>query len=113
MTTTQLAGRIGVDQSRIPRLERAEAEGSITLKTLRHVAEGLDCTVVYALVPNQPLDEILRVRAGEVADHRVARAHHTMKLENQALGAKDLNAERERLIDALMAGNPRRLWDSA
>jgi predicted DNA-binding mobile mystery protein A len=112
MTGTQLAGRIGVDQSRIPRLEKAEADGAITLKTLRHVAEGLGCTVVYALVPNEALDEVLRERAGEIADRQLARVHHTMKLENQALGAKDLQTERERLVNALMAGNPRRLWDT-
>ena len=112
MTSTQLAERIGLDQSRIPRLERAEVEGAITLRSLRHVAEGLGCTVIYTLAPIRPLEETLRDRAGEIADRQIVRTHHTMKLENQALGARELKAERERLIEALMAGNPRRLWDS-
>src|SRR5471030_1728620 len=60
MTTAQLAKRIHVDQSRITRLKQAEVEGSVSLKTLRQAAEGLGCTLVYALVANQPLDNVLR-----------------------------------------------------
>jgi predicted DNA-binding mobile mystery protein A len=111
MTTAQLAKRIHVDQSRIPRLEKAEVEGSVTLKTLRQAAEGLGCTLVYALVPNQRLDGMLRERAGDIADRQIARTDQTMKLENQALTKRDLKAERERLIEALLKENPRRLWD--
>jgi predicted DNA-binding mobile mystery protein A len=111
MTSAQLAARIHVDQSRISRLEQAEADDAVTLKTLRQAAEGLNCTLVYALVPNQPLDAMLRERAGDIAERQLARIHQTMKLENQALDARQLRDERDRLIQALLAGNPRRLWD--
>jgi predicted DNA-binding mobile mystery protein A len=111
MTTGQLAKRIGVDQSRINQLERAEVEGSVTLKTLRQVAEGLGCSLVYAFVPNPSLDGLVRARAEEIADRELARAHHTMRLENQALTQRDLKQERARLVTALLTGNPRRLWD--
>ena len=111
MPTAQLARRIHVDQSRISRLEQAEVEGSVTLKTLRQAAEGLRCTLVYALVPNEPLDSMLRGRAAEIADRQIARTHQTMKLENQALSKRDLEAERGRLVEALLKENPRRLWD--
>jgi predicted DNA-binding mobile mystery protein A len=112
MTTGQLAKRIGVDQSRITKLEHAEIEGSVTLKTLRQAAEGLGCTLVYAFVPTPSLDEMVRERAGEIADRELARVNHTMRLENQALTQPDLKQERERLVSALLAGNPRRLWDA-
>lgn len=111
MTTGQLAKRIGVDQSRITKLEHAEVEGSVTLKTLRQAAEGLDCTLVYAFVPNPSLEELVRARAAEIADRELARVDHTMRLENQALTPRDLKQERERLVSALLTGNPRRLWD--
>ena len=111
MTTGQLAKRIGVDQSRINQLERAEIEGSVTLKTLRQAAEGLGCTLVYAFVPNPSLDELVRQRAEEIADRELARVDHTMRLENQALNRRDLKQERARLVTALLTGNPRRLWD--
>lgn len=112
MTTAQLGKRIGVDQSRITKLEHAEIEGSVTLKTLRQAAEGLGCTLVYAFVPTPSLDEMVRERAGEIADRELARVNHTMRLENQALTQPDLKQERERLVSALLAGNPRRLWDA-
>jgi len=111
MTTGQLAKRIGVDQSRITKLEHAEIEGSVTLKTLRQAAEGLGCTLVYAFVPNPSLDELVRQRAEEIADRELTRVDHTMRLENQALNRRDLKQERARLVSALLTGNPRRLWD--
>ncbi len=112
MTATQLGARISVSQSRIARIERDEAEDAVTLATLRRVAEGLDCTLVYALVPNQPLDEMLKTRARAAADVQLKRTHHSMRLENQALDKGDLEQERERLAAEIMAGDPRRLWDS-
>jgi predicted DNA-binding mobile mystery protein A len=111
MTTGQLASRIGVDQSRITKLERAEIEDAVTIRTLRQAAEALGCTLVYALIPNPSLDEQVRVRAEDIADRELARAHHTMRLEDQALTQGDLKQERERLVSTLLNGNPRRLWD--
>jgi predicted DNA-binding mobile mystery protein A len=112
MTTAQLAERLGVSQPRVAQLEKSEAEDSITLRTLRGAAESLGCTLVYALVPKDPLNEMVRDRAREVADRRVARTHHTMRLENQALEPRALKAERERLVEELVRGDPRRLWET-
>lgn len=112
MTAAQLGARIGVSQSRVARIERDEAEDAVTLATLRRVAEGLGCTLVYALVSNQPLDEMLKARARAAADVQLKRTHHSMRLENQALDKGDLEQERERLAAEIMAGDPRRLWDS-
>lgn len=112
MTATQLSARIGVSQSRIARIEKDEAEDAVTLATLRRVAEGLDCTLVYALVPNRPLDEIMADRARAAADAQLKRTHHSMRLENQALDKSDLEAERERLAMEILAGDPRRVWDA-
>ena len=112
MTATQLANRIGVSQPRIAVLEKAEISGNVTLTTLRQAAEGLGCTLMYAFVPNEPLDDMLRDRARAVADKQLARTHHTMKLENQALEPAELKTERERLVDELLRGDLRRLWDA-
>ena len=112
MTTEQLANRLGVSQPRVVQLEKSEIEGSVTLKTLRQAAEGLECTLVYALVPNEPLDEILRRRARAVADNQLALTNHTMRLENQALEPIALREERERLVTELLRGNLKYLWES-
>src|SRR5229473_4252166 len=63
MTTAQLAKRLGVKQPSVVALEQSEAKGTIELATLRRVAEALDCTLVYAFVPNQPLETTLRDQA--------------------------------------------------
>src|ERR1700733_2845339 len=63
MSTAQLAKRLGIKQPSLVALEQSEAKGTIQLDTLRRVAEALDCTVIYALVPNKPLEKMVRDRA--------------------------------------------------
>src|SRR5215813_3110930 len=57
MTTAQLANRLGIKQPSVVAIEQSEAKGTIELATMRRVAEALDCTLVYALVPNKPLEQ--------------------------------------------------------
>jgi predicted DNA-binding mobile mystery protein A len=111
MSTRQLAARMGASPSRIPAIEKAEVSGATTVKTLREAAEAMNCTFIYAFVPNKPLDDILRDRAARKAGHDMARLDHTMRLENQALLKSDLDDERRRLVDRILAGPPRRLWE--
>jgi predicted DNA-binding mobile mystery protein A len=101
---------MGVSQAAVAQFEKAEKDGSITLKSLRSAAEALGCTFVYALVPRQSLEETVRDRAAVLADQQLARAHHTMSLENQALLPQDLEAERARLIEDILHADPTRLW---
>src|SRR5437868_10148392 len=63
MTAEQLGKRLGVKQPSVVAMEQSEAKGSIELATLRRVAEALDCTFVYAFVPNKPLEATVRDRA--------------------------------------------------
>lgn len=111
MTTRQLAQRMSKVQSAVVDMEKSEARGSISLASLRQAAEAMDCVLVYAIIPKEPIDDILRVRATEVAALELARANHTMALENQSLSRADQEAERERLIDELLRGSTTRLWD--
>jgi predicted DNA-binding mobile mystery protein A len=110
MTAAILGKRMGVSQAAVAQFEKAETDGSITLKSLRSAAEALDCHLVYALVPRQSLEDAVRNRASVVADQQLARTHHTMSLENQALLPADLEAERSRLIESILRDDPARLW---
>ena len=108
MSSAQLAKRLGVKQPTLAGIERSEALGTIGLATLERVAAALDCTLVYALVPKQPLETIVRERAREVARRRLAAAAHTMLLEHQAVAPSDFEAR----LDALAREvKPRALWD--
>jgi predicted DNA-binding mobile mystery protein A len=111
MTARQLAARMGQSPSRIPAIEKSEVTGATTIKTLREAAEALNCTFVYALVPNKPLDEILQERVIQKTRKDLTRLDHTMRLENQALRKSDLEDEQKRLVDLMISGNLRGLWE--
>jgi predicted DNA-binding mobile mystery protein A len=111
MTARQLAARMGVGPSRIPVIEKAEVSGSTTVRTLRPAAAAMDCAFVYAFVPIEPLDDILRRRATQNARSDVSRLDHTMRLENQALLKSDLDAELQRAIDRILSSSLRGLWE--
>jgi hypothetical protein len=78
------------------------------LATLRRVAEALDCTLVYALVPNKPLETTLRDRARAFRRRRRGPVEHSMLLEDQKVTAKDAEA---RLDEIVRETNPRLFWD--
>jgi predicted DNA-binding mobile mystery protein A len=98
MTGVQLAKRLGITPQSADALERSEATGSIKLETLRRAAEALDCTVVYALIPNKPLESAVRDRARAIALRDLARVAHTMKLEAQQADHVDLESRIEEYI---------------
>src|ERR1700720_1375648 len=88
MSTAQLAKRLRIKQPSIIALEQSEAKGTIELATLRRVAEALDCTLVYALVPKKPLEAMVREQAHKVARRRLQSVEHSMALERQAVSPK-------------------------
>ncbi len=111
MTTAQLGKRLGVSQQRAAKLEKAEADGSITLKSLEHAAQTLGCRVIYVFYPEQQLNQTLRARAEVVADQQLRALEQTMRLEDQSVADSDLRHEtRARIVDQLLK-RPTRLWD--
>lgn len=111
MTTAQFGRRLGVSQPRIIELEKSEVGGSVTLHTLQRAAEALGCRLVYALVPERPLAEIVKERAALVADRQSSAVEHTMRLEDQAVKDKTAARElRQQMIEDLLR-RPARLWD--
>lgn len=111
MTTTQYADRLGVSQPRVSALEKGEIEDTVTLATLRRAAEALDCTLVYAIVPNRPLEEMVSERAHSLAATQLDRVRHTMRLEGQLNAGLDRKTEEDRLARVYLEGDLRRLWD--
>jgi predicted DNA-binding mobile mystery protein A len=108
MSTAQLAKRLRIKQPSLVELEKSEARGTIELATLRRVAEALDCTLVYALVPNKPLESTVRARARVFAQKRRGPVEHSMMLEDQKVPAKNVEA---RLDEIVRETNPRLFWD--
>jgi predicted DNA-binding mobile mystery protein A len=109
MSSAQLAKRLEIKQPSVVALEQSEARGTIQLATLRRVAEALDCTLVYTLVPNKPLETMVRDRARVLARNRLGPIAHSMQLEDQKVGAQESEAQLDDLVRGM---NPRRLWDA-
>lgn len=111
MTTGQLAKRLGVQQPRVIELEKAEATGNITIKSLERAAEAMGCRLVYTLVPLKPLTETLHERASQIARQNLAAVEQTMRLEDQEVRDKASRKEsQQQLIEELLR-RPARLWD--
>jgi predicted DNA-binding mobile mystery protein A len=111
MTTAQFALRLGVSQPRIVELEQSEVSGGVTLNTLQRAAEALGCRFVYALVPEQSLEDTVCARAKLIAERQSGAVEHTMRLEDQAVTNKKVSKELHQLrIEELMR-RPARLWD--
>lgn len=110
MTTTQLAQRLGVVQSRVVAIEQAETKGTITLNSLEKAAQALDCRLVYALVPKHSLEETIENQALQVARKRMKSASHTMALEAQSVDKADENEQLKRLMKQLVEKGGSKLW---
>lgn len=92
----ELGRALGVSRQLPLQFEKAEAEGSITLKSLRNVANALDCDLVYALVPRAgTMQDLIENRARAQARKRVLGVEHSMALEDQAAGRIDEAVEAE------------------
>ncbi len=111
MTGAQLASRLGMQPQSVQDLERSEANATIQLKTLRKAAEALNCTVVYALVPNTSLNDTVCTRAREIALRDLKRVSHTMELEAQGVDETNLEARVDAYIRDVI--RERDLWEKA
>jgi predicted DNA-binding mobile mystery protein A len=87
LTLPELAKKLGITKSTLIGFELREAADSITLATLRRVAEAMDCKLVYAIVPKTgTLDDIVEKKARDKATALVRAVDTTMSLEDQSVG---------------------------
>lgn len=109
-TERQQAQRLGIAASTLHKSEQAEADDRISLGQLRKLADGLDCDLVYTLVPRRPLTEIVCERARAIASEEVGSVAHTMGLEDQRPTEERLRRQTERRTDELLRGRWSALW---
>jgi predicted DNA-binding mobile mystery protein A len=102
MTLAILAQRAGVSVSSVAQAERHEAEGRITLSTLKKLARAMDCELVYAFVPNTDLAATMKKAALQKARRLLSTADTHMTLEGQTVYSP-LHERIEALADQLLA----------
>jgi len=110
LTERQQADRLGITGSTLHKSEMAEAEDRITLGQLRKLADGLDCELVYALVPRKPLTQVVEDRARSIALQEVSGVAHTMSLEDQRPATDRLRKQVEQRTAELLRGRWSDLW---
>lgn len=109
-TERQQSQRLGISASTLHKSEQSEADDRITLGQLRKLADGLDCELVYALVPRRPLTEVVQERARTIAVQEVRGVAHNMGLEAQRPGADRLRKQVESRTEELLRGRWSNLW---
>ena len=111
LSSYALSQRVGCSQSNIIAMEQSEQKGTINLKTLEQAAAAMNCKLVYCLVPLKPLDEILEDQARAIAQKQIKVINHSMGLEQQGLNQRQLKQQEDALVEELLQGNPRNLWN--
>jgi predicted DNA-binding mobile mystery protein A len=111
MSQRQLAQRMGVSTTAAQSAERNEGRGKIQLDSLEALAAGLDCELVYALVPRRSIQSTLEIRADELAGRMVRRVSISMVLEEQGVAEEEKRWQIEELAANLLRERPRHFWD--
>ena len=111
MSGKQLGKKLGVTKARISRAEQDEPDGRVTLKTIQTMAEGMNCRFVYAIVPKQNVEDVIKERAIDKARAQVQAASTHMALEAQSLNKEQLEFEIERIAGQIMDKMPSDFWD--
>ena len=112
MSLQQLGNKISITKQSLTEIESREKEGTITLKTLRDVANGLDMELVYGFVPKDgSLDALIERKAKELAAHIVLRTSNTMKLEDQGNTNKRIEKAIRERATSIKNEMPKILWD--
>lgn len=111
MTSSQLAKRLGVDRSRIVRIEADEAKNVLTMKTLKALAAALDCDFVYAFIPKESLEKMVEQQANKIAALQINNVSHNMMLEKQMLLPKQNKEQIKELKNNLLEKSFKNLWN--
>lgn len=112
MSLRQLGSRLSITTQSVKEIEDREADGSITLKTLREAARALDLDLAYVLIPRtESLEAMIEKRAGQVARSIVLRTSNSMGLEEQEVSSERIEKAIRSKADELIRTMPRYLWD--
>lgn len=112
MTMAQLGTKLKITRQGVRRIEESEANGGITLNSLKDAAHAMDLQLVYALVPkNGTINDLIQSKAKKLAQKIVLRTHQNMKLENQGIGDEKIAKTINELAQELKREMRKSLWD--
>jgi predicted DNA-binding mobile mystery protein A len=112
MSLRQLGNRIRISPQSVKEIEVREANGTITLNSLRDVANAMDLKLVYGFVSkHESLEQMIEKRAKELAIEIVMRTNATMTLEDQQNSRERIEQAVAQKTAEIKFEMPKFLWD--
>jgi predicted DNA-binding mobile mystery protein A len=112
MSLRQLGNRLKISPQSVKEIEEREANGSITIKSLKEVCNALNMKLVYGFIPkNESIEKMIEIRAIEVAKEIVLRTSQTMKLEDQENSKNRIEKAIKSKAEEIKIKMPKYLWD--
>ena len=112
MSMRQMGAKLGITAQSVQEIEETEANGSITLKSIKEVARALDMKLVYGFIPKEySIEKMIEKRALEVAREIVLRTSNTMKLEDQENSKTRIEKAIKEKATEIKNELPKYLWD--
>ncbi|WP_269240961.1 mobile mystery protein A [Flavobacterium limnophilum] len=112
MTMAQLGAKLNITRQGVKRIENSEAKGTLSINSLKEVAEALELKFVYGFVPKDgSIDNLINLKAENLARKIVLRTNQNMKLENQGISDDKINDSVMDLANEIKRELRRSLWD--
>ena len=112
MSLRQLGNRMNFSAQNIKQIEEREVNGTISVNSLREVANAMDMQLVYGFVSkHESLEQMIEKRAKELATEIVMRTNNTMTLEDQQNSKERIEKAIEQKTIEIKSEMPKYLWD--
>lgn len=112
MSLQQLGEKLSLTKQSVQEMEQREREGTVSLNSLKELANVLDMHFVYGFVPKDgSLDELIDRKARELAYKIVSRTSTTMRLEDQENSEERIKKAVDERTVQLKNELPKILWD--
>lgn len=112
MSMEQLGKKLSITKQGVMDIENREKEGAITIKSMQEIAKAIDMQFVYGFVPDAgSLDQMIEMRALEIATKIVQRTSTTMKLEDQVNSKERIEKAIKERATEIINKTPKILWD--
>ena len=111
MTHSQIAKRLKISAPAVVSYERGEMQGTISLNTLKKTAGALNCRLIYAIVPDITLKNMLDTQTLKAAKKILKRVNHSMNLEEQGVRKKENLKQLKELLEDVNKEIGRDIWD--
>jgi predicted DNA-binding mobile mystery protein A len=112
MTLEQLGHKLNMTKQGVKKIEERESSESITIKSLKEIGNAMDMQLVYGFVPKQgSVENLVNMKAEDLARKIVLRTNHNMKLENQGNSENQINRAIKELTIEIKREMRKSIWD--